>query len=160
MRSSDQAARFWTYVEPAYEDDCWYWQGYFHNTGYGKFFLRKNERPDRRSRYVPAHRMAWEITHGAIPPGMFICHTCDNRACVRPEHLFLGTHADNMADMAAKRRGRSGTPRKLSAEDVAQIRARNESGESYRSLALKFGVSYPTVRSTCLRFRYKELADA
>jgi hypothetical protein len=85
-----------------------------------------------------AHRVSYEISKGDIG-GACVCHSCDNPSCVNPEHLFLGTHKDNMDDMRSKGRKWS----KLSFEDVAEIRRSNESSES---LSVKYGVSARTIR--------------
>lgn len=117
----------------------------------------------RKSRSFRAHRFAWEITRGPIPDGLHVLHRCDNPPCCNPDHLFLGTHIDNVADMVAKGRGakgersgarlhpervargeRNGTA-KLTAAQVAEIRATPRKVGSQHALALRFGVSDATI---------------
>lgn len=92
--------KFWSKV--AKSDGCWEWQGARRGNGYGVIY--------KQGKGTQAHRLSWTITNGAIPAGMYVCHKCDNRPCVRPDHLFLGTHTDNMRDCGAKGRnvGRRG----------------------------------------------------
>ena len=87
--------RFWDKVEKT--DKCWNWKaGIRGENGYGCFKVNgKNEN---------SHRVSWRITFGEIPEGLLVCHHCDNRLCVRPEHLFLGTYKDNMQDCSLKGR--------------------------------------------------------
>ena len=92
--------RFWDKVKIAGPDECWEWQASIGKNGYGAFKFDGWMRP--------ASRIAWLLTNGEIPDGMLVCHKCDNRKCCNLNHLFLGTHADNMQDMMNKGRYVSG----------------------------------------------------
>lgn len=81
---------------------CWEWQGALNSTGYGTVGVGSKRKGTNRTWLT--HRLAYEIFVGPIPPGMNILHRCDNPSCLRPDHLFPGTDADNVADMMAKRR--------------------------------------------------------
>lgn len=123
---------------------CWEWKMYVGKNGYGQF-------TDSRPRKLKnAHRGAWEAVNGPVDAGMHVCHKCDNRRCVNPEHLFLGTPADNSADMVQK--GRCRAPRgsasgmsKLTEVDVAIIKWCLDAGVSKAKLAKLYSVTWPTV---------------
>ncbi len=95
QRSVPRETSFWESLE-IIDGGCWEWTKCRNNRGYG--------RVQWEGRARMAHRVAWELICGEIPEGVFVCHSCDNRICCKPDHLFLGTHEDNMADMMAKGR--------------------------------------------------------
>ena len=112
------------------QSGCWSWSGATRN-GYGVL-----GRGGRGEGLVYAHRLAWEIANGPIPAGMNVLHRCDNPPCTNPDHLWLGTKADNNRDMAAK--GRHVGTRRLTVDQVREIRS---SSEPARWLADRFGIS-------------------
>ena len=136
-------ASFWSAVDKSGE--CWTWMRAASSTGYGAVTINQRQRA--------AHRVAWELTSGPIAEGLQVLHRCDNPACVRPEHLFLGTQADNMRDMVSK--GRHVNPRlTLSDADVVAIKAaridprhRAEVTRSRLALAKRYGVAVATIKA-------------
>ena len=96
---------FWLRVARADPDACWIWQGSKRPQGYGQLSYQ--------GRHTSAHRLAWTLTHGPIPDGLFVLHRCDNPPCVNPAHLFLGTTDDNMHDAFVKHRIRTPQHREL-----------------------------------------------
>lgn len=148
--TDDVFERFFAKV--AIGDGCWHWRGSRKGSGYGAFRLN--------GRMETAHRVAWLLAHGAIPSGTgyhgtCVLHRCDNRLCVRPSHLFLGTNAENAADKAAKGRayvapGSLNARAKLTESDVVRIRERRRNGALLRTLAADFGVSMAKISQIAL----------
>lgn len=121
---------------------CWQWTGARNVHGYGVTRCM-GER-------AMAHRVAYMLEHGKISDGLFVCHRCDNRLCVNPDHLFLGTHADNQRDKVSK--GRQHRPlgnlhpnHKVNDADLESIRAKHRSGQRQVDLAREYGVTQTTI---------------
>lgn len=112
---------------------CWPWVGAGKGNGYG------------HTSAGPAHRVSYELFVGPVPDGMDVCHACDNRACVNPDHLFVGTRAENMADMKAKGRGAGGYRKNLKEQHIQEIRRRLAAGAKPRVVAKTMNVNYHTV---------------
>jgi len=143
--------RFMSRVHPEPMSGCWLWTGGMHRSGYG--MLRSGK----------THRVSWRLFRGEIPQGLYVLHKCDVRCCVNPDHLFLGSHRDNMKDMSRKGRGRSAsgdshparrTPgwsqgerngrARLDDARVIAMRRSHAQGETIASLARRYRVSERT----------------
>lgn len=132
--------RFWPKVRVGAPNECWEWRAAKDGHGYGAIGATGGRRT------LQAHRVAYEIANGPIPDGLHILHSCDNPGCVNAAHLSLGTHRENMCDMAAKGRYFSpltGQRAKLNESDVRSIRASNERS---RDIAARFGVTPSAIR--------------
>lgn len=148
---SDAVARklsdcFWSRVFKT--NGCWLWNGRFHKKGYGVIQFRIN----KTTYSWLAHRASRIIHHGDIPDGYLVCHRCDNPSCVNPEHLFLGTPADNSRDMTSKHRSAKGerhSHAKLTWAQVVTIRAMWRHGQKQAVIAEQFGIANSLVSRIC-----------
>jgi hypothetical protein len=128
---------FWAKVDKS--ADCWIWTASRTKDGYGWF--RIGSRRDRTDTPALAHRVAWEIANGPPPAGTSVLHRCDNPGCVRPDHLFVGTQADNMLDMSSKDRAPN---KKLTRPSVREMRELAAAGVPVSELAARFMVGRST----------------
>ena len=138
--TTSDVLRFQEHVKIS-ESGCHEWYGAIQSNGYG--VLRVDGKP------MLSHRISWELENDSVPKGMCVLHRCDNRRCVNPEHLFVGTQADNMRDAVSKGRMGNKNPMKgegharsrLTEDDVRAIRCAHESGETNSSIARRYDVS-------------------
>lgn len=131
-------------------EGCWEWTGNLNHGGYGKIGEKGL-----------AHRRSYQYTYGNIPAGKQVCHTCDNRKCVNPAHLFLGSIGDNMKDKVFKNRQAKGSKignAILNDELVFQIRKDRLSGMEYQQISEKFKIQWYLVRSICKNRQWKHVA--
>lgn len=160
------AERFWAKVNKI-EGGCWEWTAYKMRQGYGVLIL--GSRTDGSRRTELAHRVSYTLAYGDFPEDQVICHSCDNPACVRPQHLFIGSQADNMLDMREKGRSTKGRPShlrgtahplsKLTESEVVEIRRRYASGGvSLATLGKEFGVCPQTVHYIIKRRLWPQVA--
>lgn len=147
--------RFWQYVEKS--DGCWNWTGY-KRRGYGRLAVARNRMKD-------AHRLSYELHAGAVPDGLYVCHHCDNRACVRPDHLYLGTQSQNIRDAYQRNRmppkfqtqgGTGNTNAKLTWEQVREIRRIAKRRGTHAYIAERFSINIKHVSSIVTGRVWKE----
>lgn len=172
--TENQLRNFWAKVDKRGPNECWEWTGN-KSGGYGALCISP--------KMVKAHRISWMLHFGDIPEGggthgICVLHKCDNPGCVNPQHLFLGTNADNARDRESKSRGsRTGVnyiknhpevhPRgednkrsKLTAEIVTEMRLRYAAGETTKALGAEFGVSQPAASYAINGKNWKHLPGA
>lgn len=157
--------RFMSYVT---KENCWNWKGSLQPNGYGKFSIKRN--------FISAHRASYQIFKGEIPKGRFICHTCDNKKCVNPDHLWIGTPKENMQDAIKKgiiiykkgyslsadhieklricnkpdKKGEKHHLRKLSNKNIHEIRKLYKLGNTQKKISEKFNI-HPSAISRIVR---------
>ena len=131
--------RFWSKVAKGEPEECWEWKGHIAirsgKRRYGKFKIC--------GKPVHANRVAWELTNGKIPDGLWVLHKCDNPPCCNPAHLFLGTNQDNVDDRQAKGRqakGKGNGQAKFEDDEVREARQMRRSGLTFKAISVHFGV--------------------
>jgi hypothetical protein len=158
LNKTSEQDRFWVHVQKQEGDGCWIWMDP-NQHGYG--FFRGDERTGN------AHTFSWEWENGPIPKGMYVCHNCpggDNKACVRPSHMFLGTNLDNMRDAKNKGqilKGETHHKAKLTEDQVREIRRLCDEGQTtYTALANKYGVNPSAISNIYKRKSWAWLKEA
>lgn len=151
--STPPSKRFAKYVDKTSDGSCWEWKGYRKPNGYGSFYI------PNFGRY--AHRASYLLHVGPIPEGLWVLHRCDNRGCVNPDHLFLGTVQDNTDDMMKKGRnflavhperraiGERCGGAKLRAEQVVEVRRLRAEGLTYPNIGARLGVTGQAIFHIC-----------
>lgn len=169
--SATEARRFRSHVGQPTHGGCMEWTGSLTAGRYGRVRLRKH--------VLMAHRVSWAIAHGPVPVGLCVCHHCDNTTCVNPEHLFAGTHTDNMRDCSAKRRftagrlsyarahpelmarGERSAMARVTTAMVLEIRSLYAGGGLLqREIADRFGVSKQHISRLVLGQRWRHVTQA
>lgn len=149
LKESTPEERFWSFVDKGGE--CWLWTGgtNYPPKDYGHLKVE--------GRTVLAHRFSYELHKGPVPDGMSVCHSCDTPRCVNPNHLWVGTAADNSADMLAKGRHTIHAAKLTPAEVRTIRRLRSEKGYTYEALGERFGVSGVAIRYAVTRKTWKDV---
>lgn len=156
--ATEQAARFWTYVDKS--GACWMWTGGKDKDGYGRFSITAPRGANPKQKHVRAHRLSWEFVHGAARPDRVVMHSCDNPGCVNLDHLSQGTQGQNREDCGVKGRNARGLrngaytrPEKvimgvrhyeatLTEEQVRQVRALRAEGVRPKVISDRLGIGF------------------
>lgn len=152
-------SRFWVRVNkngplhPNLGTQCWLWDGYiFPTTGYGGFKIG--------NKLILIHRYSWTLHNGPILATICVLHHCDNKLCVNPNHLFLGTKTDNNADRDKKDRqakGENNGTARLTDNQIQDIREKHKMGLSYRTLALEYNIDYTQIGRIVTRKQWRHI---
>jgi hypothetical protein len=153
QRFKTVAERFWEKVDVEGVSECWNWKASTTRGGYGQFWLGGTQ--------VKAHRVAWELTNGPIPEGMYCLHQCDNPRCCNPNHIRLGSLAENMQECVERDRiakGERQASAKLTAKKVKEIRKKYARGISTIKLSAEYGVGATAIYEAVRRETWKHVA--
>ena len=162
-RLTPVSERFERRFTPEPNTGCWLWTGHALWSGYGQFRVS----PNSTDTHKLAHRVSWELYRGEIPDRLFVCHTCDVRCCVNPQHLFLGTAKDNTQDAVKEKRmglrikrpdmGMKGTAHPKAKLTDEQVRAIRKAQGRLVDLAAQFGVSIAVISKVRLRQLWRHI---
>jgi len=161
-RPANTTEVIWSKVDKRGEDECWNWLGYKNEDGYGRTWIEDVGYYAHRVIYALAYPNTITLRAPSRTSDFgFVLHVCDNPSCCNPKHLFLGTHADNMADKVAKKRspdfkGDKGPRCKLSMSQAREIRQLRKDGVSARQLAERYEISLPSIKTLLRGDSYKE----
>ena len=148
--------RFWEKVDKVSSPDgCWLWTAGVSSMGYGQI-----NQGGKHGTHIAAHKLSWQLVNGPRPDNLFLCHTCDNRRCVNPDHLFLGTQKDNIQDAVRKGRKPHGEGHPLARwteRDIIEMFAMQKRGAKQSEIARRFGTAQSNINIILTRKAWKHV---
>lgn len=159
MDDDGMDCKFWNNVNKGCHEECWEWSRGVSGSGYGHFGWKGKDITAHRYSYQLHHPITTDLFGGGDASKLCVCHTCDNRRCVNPGHLFLGDSNDNIQDKCKKGRARGGRPAKLTTEEVLEIRAKydKKSGNTYKALSEEYEVSSTAIMAIIKHKNWKHI---